>query len=672
MGITARGGWEAVKRHFRELGKDIQKEAFTVVGVGDMSGDVFGNGMLLSKKIRLVAAFDHRDIFIDPNPSPTKSYNERKRLFELPRSSWEDYDKSLISKGGGVFSRSAKSISLSPEMRKALATEAKAMAPNELIKTILKAPVELIWLGGVGAFFKSETEDHWRVGDRVNDAIRIDAAEIRAQVIGEGANLGLTQRARIEYALRGGRVNTDAIDNSAGVDSSDHEVNIKILLSAAIEQAELKSEDRNELLASMTEDVAGHVLRHNYDQTRALTLMEATASADIDIHARFIATLERRGRLNRTIESLPSEKEIAERRQQGRGLTRPELAVLLAYAKMLIFDELVASAAPDDPAFEAELFNYFPAALHKFTKPIVDHQLRREIIATRISNEIMDSCGVAFAQRVTETSRADFPTVALAYEAARRIYGLGEFAQAVDALDNIAPAPLQTELYLEASSLLKEEAFRLLTEKRSRDIILLQGVKNVVARYQAPVAELKKALGVVLSPDAAAALEARAEDWAAKGAPETLAHEAAMLSELENALDIVDLAIETGWSNPGVAAVYFALERMFNIDALSRSARNALPSDHFDKVALREIVDDIAARQRRLTRAVLNFADAEPAGAPGSWVSKLLARWEEHYKAEVHEFKLRAGEMDIVGSVSIGKLSLFVRFFDDLIHALET
>ncbi len=667
MGITARGAWEAVKRHFREMGKDIQTQVFTAAGVGDMSGDVFGNGMLLSKKTKLIAAFDHRDIFIDPKPDPAKSWKERKRLFDLPRSSWQDYDKKLISKGGGVFSRSAKAIPLTPEIKATLNITADSLTPSDLIKAILKAPVELFWLGGIGTYFKAETEEHWRVGDRANDAIRINAKEAGAQVIGEGANLGLTQLARIEFALKGGRVNTDAIDNSAGVDSSDHEVNIKILLSSAIEQAELKTEDRNDLLASMTDDVAEHVLQHNYDQTRAISHMEMTAADDLDIHARFMATLERKGRLDRTIEHLPNAEEINDRRQQGAGLTRPELSVLLAYAKLWLFDELVASHAPDDPVFESELYAYFPEALHSFTKPIVSHQLRREIIATRMSNEIVDTCGVAFAQRVVETTGVDFATVCLAYESARRIYSLADFGKRIDALDNSVPASLQLSLYLEAAGLLREQVFHLLSAQRSKDAILERGVKAIATRYKAPVAEFKKALPDILTTDAAEALQARFDYWIEQGAPEDLAKEAAALPSLEYALDIVDLAGETGWSNPGVGSVYFTVGRHFHFDALREKARREPPVDHFDKIAIRQITEDISARQRMLTKTVIAFAHGEPKGKNADWAHKLMAQWEESYSDTVARCHRVIAELDLAGPVSVGKFSLFTRKIDELI-----
>ncbi|WP_425408036.1 NAD-glutamate dehydrogenase [Hyphococcus sp.] len=671
MGITARGAWEAVKRHFRETGKDIQTEPFTVAGVGDMSGDVFGNGMLLSEQIRLVAAFDHRDIFIDPDPDPAKSYKERKRLFELPRSSWQDYDNKLISKGGGVFSRNAKSIALTPEIRTALDIDQKEITPSELIQAILKSPVELFWLGGIGTYFKAEAEENWRVGDRANDAVRINADDIRAQVIGEGANLGLTQRARIEFARNGGRINTDAIDNSAGVDSSDHEVNIKILLSNAVEHGELKLEERNPLLASMTDDVAEHVLRHNYDQTRAVTQMEVNAATDLDVYARFMTTLEREGRLDRAIEYLPDLDQIGQLRQQNLGPTRPDLAVLLAYAKLWLFDELVASNMPDDPLFERELFGYFPEALHQYNRALVSHQLRREIIATRLSNEMVDTCGVGFVQRAADTAGVDFAAVALAYEAVRRIYNLHDFAAAVDALDNNVPAQLQTKLYLEASSLLREQTFHLLGDLTARENLTQRGLKSVVGQYLDAVAEFKAALPDILPPDAAVALEDRRQRWIAQDAPEGIALDAASIPALEFAFDIVNLASETGWSNPGVGGVFFAIGRMFNIDAVREKARREPPSDHFDKIAIRQIIEDLTARQRQLTTHVIEFSKSEPKSAPAKWTQGAIDKWRDNASSAVAEFEATSGELDLTGPVSVGKFALFTRSLDALLAATD-
>lgn len=666
MGITARGAWEAVKRHFREMGKDIQTEPFTTTGVGDMSGDVFGNGMLLSEQTKLVAAFDHRDIFIDPDPDPAASYKERKRLFELPRSSWQDYDESLITKGGGVFSRSAKSIPISAQMGALLDISEKELTPNELIKAILKAKTELFWLGGIGTYFKSEAEENWRVGDRANDVIRISANEMRMSVVGEGANLGLTQLARIEYTRGGGRANTDAIDNSAGVDSSDHEVNIKILLSNAVEHGELKREDRNGLLASMTDDVAHHVLRHNYDQTRAISQMEISAPEDLDLYARFMSTLEREGRLDRAIEYLPGLEQLSTFKQQSLGLTRPDLSVLLAYAKMWLFDELANSSAPDDPLLEPELFGYFPEPLHQFSRAIVTHQLRREIISTRLSNEIADTCGVGFVLRAAETSGVDFATVALSYEAVRRIYNLKDYSASIDALDNTAPASLQTALYLEAASLLSEQTFHLLSDQASRESLSEHGLKSTIDQYHEPIAEFKNALPDILPEQAAAALETRYQHWKSLSAPDDIARDAATIPALEYAFDIVNLAAQTGWSNPGVGGVFFAIGRLFDIDAVREKARREPPADHFDKIAIRQVIEDLTARQRTLTMRVISATKAEPKSAPSKWTQKTVDKWLAGAEGPVAEFREAAGELDLTGTVSVGKFTLFIRKLDDL------
>lgn len=667
MGITARGAWEAVKRHFRELGKDIQSETFTAAGVGDMSGDVFGNGMLLSEKTCLIAAFDHRDIFIDPKPDAAKSFKERKRLFEMDRSSWADYDKKLISKGGGVFSRASKSIVITQEIADLLRIEATKLAPTDLIKAILKAPVELFWLGGIGTYFKADNEENWRVGDRANDMIRINGAQSGAKVIGEGANLGLTQLGRIEFARAGGRINTDAIDNSAGVDSSDHEVNIKILLSSAIEQAELKREDRNDLLASMTEDVAEHVLRHNYDQTRAITLMEANATADIDVHTRLMSTMERSGRLDRDVENLPTADEMFGLRQQGQGLTRPELSVLLAYAKLWVFDVLVSSEAPDDPMFEQELFAYFPEQLHSFTKPLTQHRLKREIISTRLSNEIMDTCGVSFLQRVIEAKGNDFATMALAYECARGIFDLSAFATSIDALDNRAPAELQTALYREASFLLREQVFHMLNSDHFRAHTAKHGVKPIIKKYQAPVADLKNSLNKVLGDEDQERFAAKIESWKAQGASDELAREATSLPLLENAIEIVDLASSVSWSNPSVGGLFFAIGRMFYFDLLRLKARQEPPADHFDRISVRQFADDLSELQVALTNTVIEFVGNEPKGNAAEWAGAAIARWEECNSTVVGAFHASVEELDLAGPVSVGKYALFAKRVEALI-----
>ncbi|MGR3364549.1 MAG: NAD-glutamate dehydrogenase, partial [Maritimibacter harenae] len=413
MGITARGAWESVKRHFREMGKDIQSEPFTVIGVGDMSGDVFGNGMLLSKQIRLVAAFDHRDIFIDPDPGdPETMWNERKRLFDLPRTSWQDYDTSLISKGGGVFSRGVKSVKLTDEIKALTGLDKDAVSPNELIHALLKSDVELLWFGGIGTYVKATHEQHWEVGDKTNDGLRVNADEVQARVIGEGANLGFTQAARIEYGRHGGRANADFVDNSAGVDSSDHEVNIKILLRPMVRGGEMSREARDKLLESMTDDVARHVLRHNYDQTLALSMAEHTAIADLDAHERFMLRLEELGQLDRDVEGLPSSEGVRALKGRGQGLTRSELAVLISYAKITLFDQLVASEVPDDPHFRAMLTHYFPDGVHKFGDAMDGHRLKREIISTVLANEMINLGGPTFIHRAIDSTTATVPAIA--------------------------------------------------------------------------------------------------------------------------------------------------------------------------------------------------------------------------------------------------------------------
>ncbi|MFN3673999.1 MAG: NAD-glutamate dehydrogenase domain-containing protein, partial [Bosea sp. (in: a-proteobacteria)] len=416
MGITARGAWEAVKRHFREIDIDIQSMPFTVAGVGDMSGDVFGNGMLLSPETRLVAAFDHRDIFLDPSPDPAKSLAERQRLFALPRSSWQDYDKALISPGGGVFSRQAKSIPLAPEVQALLGLPKAEATPPELMSAILKAPVDLLWFGGIGTYIRASDETDAQVGDRANDAIRIAGQEIRARVVGEGANLGATQRGRIEAARNGVRLNTDAIDNSAGVNTSDLEVNIKIALADPVRQGRLAEEARNALLATMTDEVGLLVLRNNYLQTLALSLTQLQGTSAIPAMRRLMQTLEGLGRLDRTVEYLPSDAILAEREKRGEALTRPELSVLLAYAKLALHDALLDSAIPDDPYLNSELVRYFPKALRDgYGAEIAGHKLRREIVATQLANAIINRGGPAIVSSLMDQARAQPPEIAASY-----------------------------------------------------------------------------------------------------------------------------------------------------------------------------------------------------------------------------------------------------------------
>ena len=545
MGITARGAWEAVKRHFRELGKNIQEEEFTVIGVGDMSGDVFGNGMLLSRKIRLLAAFDHRDIFIDPNPGDCEGcWEERRRLFDTPRSTWQDYDKKLISKGGGVFSRSLKSIDISKEIAALTGIDKPQVTPAELISALLKAECELLWFGGIGTYVKARAESNADVGDKTNDVLRVDAEDVRAKVVGEGANLGVTQRGRIAFARAGGAINTDAIDNSAGVDTSDHEVNIKILLSEAIRAGALKADKRDKLLASMTEDVGRLVLENNYDQTLALSLGQANAAADLDSHERFIQRLEAAGKLVRRVENLPLTSEFVTLRAANMGLTRPEISKLTAYSKIDLFDALVASGAPDDPAFVEPLKLYFPDELWKYEALMQTHRLRREIIATQLADDIVNRCGPSFIDRIKDISRTRTVTVACAFEAARRIFELEELVDRINALDNQVPAAAQIALHLRVTGALRR-ATTYLARNAGFESDEPPTILDVVERYKDLVAPQRANIDADLSAIERERVETRLRSLVELGAPEDLAREAALLSPLTLSLDVADLSIAT-------------------------------------------------------------------------------------------------------------------------------
>ncbi|MEE8272230.1 MAG: NAD-glutamate dehydrogenase domain-containing protein, partial [Alphaproteobacteria bacterium] len=459
MAITACGAWESVKRHFREVGHDIQNEDFTVIGCGDMSGDVFGNGMLLSKHIKLVAAFDHRNIFIDPDPDPATSWTERKRLFDLPRSSWEDYDAALISAGGGVFNRRAKSIPISAEMKRLLDITEDRLVPSDLLSAMLRAEVDLLWFGGIGTYVKASDERQAEAGDRTNDGLRVDGRELRAKVIGEGANLGLTQRGRIEYGLAGGRLNTDFVDNSGGVDCSDHEVNIKVLLNTVVADGEMTRKQRDRLLAEMTDEVGLLVLHDNYLQTQTLTMAESQGPAAVSALSRFMRNLERAGRLNREVEFLPDDEVLADRQNAALGLGRPELSVLLAYAKMELYDALLDSEVPDEPHLVADLIKYFPRPVRKrFRDVIPRHRLHREIIATILSNAVINRGGITFVSDLQEETDAAADEIARAFVVARETFDLRPVWIGIQSLDNEVPAATQVQMNMMTQDLLHRAA----------------------------------------------------------------------------------------------------------------------------------------------------------------------------------------------------------------------
>ncbi|HEY8573512.1 NAD-glutamate dehydrogenase [Phenylobacterium sp.] len=623
MGITARGAWEAVKRHFRELGKDIQKEPFTVVGCGDMSGDVFGNGMLLSKQIRLLAAFDHRHIFLDPDPDPARSWKERERMFKLPRSSWDDYDRKAISKGGGVFPRTLKSVPLSKEVRAMLGVDATAMTPAELINAILKAPAELLYLGGIGTYVKARHEANAEVGDKANDAVRVNGLDLRVKVIGEGANLGLTQAGRIEFAKLGGRVETDAIDNSAGVDSSDHEVNIKILTGMLERNGELTRRRRDTLLASMTDDVAAHVLAHNYDQTLALSLLEMDAPRELEAQAQFMTELEVQGRLDRAVEGLPDALQIAERQAAGQGLTRPELAVLLAYGKLELKRQLTVSQAPDDPFFERRLVEYFPKPLHRYRAQIRGHRLRREIIATVFANDVINRCGPSFPSRLMAAAGCDVAAFAAGYEAAKAVLEIEPLWKAIAALDGKAPAAGQMALFRATSRALRGATFwlarRAFREKLSVD--------ELIGRYAPGFKALKQLTPATVTEVEKTSIEARARELVEAGAPKDEARAVAILQSLTTAADLVDLAEASSWPVANVSRLYNAAGAAFAFDRLRSAAGQFAAGDNFERTALRRLIEDMLAEQTQLARAIMDFAGSAQAGADAASAREAVSSW---------------------------------------------
>jgi glutamate dehydrogenase len=621
MGITAKGAWESVKRHFRSLNRDSQNQDFTCVGIGDMSGDVFGNGMLLSEHIRLVAAFDHRHIFLDPNPDAARSFVERQRMFKVPRSSWDDYDKSLISAGGGVYPRSVKSIPVSPEVRAALGLRADVehLSPNELLSAILKAPVDLLWNGGIGTYVKSSAETHADVGDRANNAIRVNGGELRCRIVGEGGNLGFTQKGRIEAAQQGVLLNTDFIDNSAGVDTSDHEVNIKILLNDAVQRGELSFDGRNTQLAAMTDEVGQLVLWDNYRQNQAITLMEHQSAHRIGSLAHFIRTLEAEGTLDRQVENLPSETELAERKARGQGMTRPELAVLLSYDKIRLFQQLLDSDVPEDPYLSKELVRYFPAPLHdKYAEHMQRHRLKREIIATAVTNSTINRMGATFMMRMQEDTGQGPAAIAKAYTAAREILEARELWAQIEALDSKVAESTQIDAIMQVWSLLRHMT-RWLLNRPGGSLDIAANVE----RYNAGVSALRKALPAALTPTGKGDFESSQEKWEGLGLPAELAVRLARIPELRAALDMVEVAQQSGQSVEVVAGVFYELGEALDLEWL-RDQIEALPVDgHWHAQARGSLLDELNHQHRALATQVLALSGQDKGISPvQAWLQR--------------------------------------------------
>jgi len=601
IAITARGAWEGVKRHFREMGRDIQTEPFTVIGVGDMSGDVFGNGMLLSTQIQLKAAFNHMHIFLDPDPEIRTSFKERKRLFKLARSGWDDYNTSLISKGGGVFSRLDKSIPLSREVRAWLDVDDKQMAPNDLIRLLLKAEEDLFWNGGIGTYVKSSHETNAQVGDAQNNWLRINGNELRCKVVGEGGNLGLTQLGRIEYAGVGGRINTDFIDNSAGVDCSDHEVNIKILLNQVLRAGELNVTDRNKLLAEMTGEVAKLVLRDNYLQSQTISMMETLTGARLGAKQHFISVLESEGILDRDLEQLPHDDELNRRRVSGLGLTRPELSVLLSYSKIMLYRKLLDSDVPEDPWLSGELQRYFPVPLQeRYGKYMDGHRLKREIIATQVTNSLVNRMGASFATRMHDDTGASAAEIVRAFAIAREILRAREYWKAIEALDNKVDSKLQIDAMLVMWKLLRQTTRWVLNQPGNN-----LDIKASVELLGPGLKVLEKKIKRSLSNEEKQAVQERAEPLLEGGMPKTLALRAANLPLLYPALDVVESAARRNTNVLDVATVFFGLGDKLGLKWLGECIEKLTVDGHWHAHARGSLRDELYSQHRRLADSIL-------------------------------------------------------------------
>ena len=652
MGITARGAWESVKRHFREMDVDLSRTPFSVAGVGDMSGDVFGNGMLRERTIRLVAAFDHRDIFIDPNPDPERSFDERKRLFDLPRSSWRDFDRNIISPGGGVFSRAAKEIDLSVEARAALGLTAAKTTPQEVMNAVLRAPVDLLWFGGIGTYVRASSETDESAGDRANDAIRAVAAELRCKVVCEGANLGLTQRARIEGALHGIRLNNDAIDNSAGVNTSDVEVNLKIALSIPLRDGRLARSDRNILLAGMTDEVAALVLRNNYQQTLALSLVERRGLEDLGFQQRLIQTLEKRQLLDRAVEFLPTDMEIAERRRRAQPLTRPELAVLLAYAKLALHEDLLRSDVPDDPYLARELTRYFPQSiLSHFPEVLEGHRLRREIIATQLANSMINRGGPPVVVRIADQTGASVDRIAAAFAVVRDSFRLTTLNTSIEALDNKISSSVQLGLFAVVQNLLLDRIVWFL-----RNVDMRQGLAGIVDHYRVKIATVSGRLDQYLPPEAQRARDAAVLKMTSEGVPEPVARNVANLPALGSATDIVLIAERTVLPVAQVAAIYFAAEAYFQLDRVVAAARGIKLVDYFDRLAFDRGLDAMGDALRRLV------AEMTAVGGSGA---EAVAAFVQQKGNDVDRVRDALHEM-VTSGLTLSKLTVAASMLGDL------
>ncbi|WP_117235481.1 NAD-glutamate dehydrogenase [Vibrio maerlii] len=648
MGITAKGGWESVKRHFREMGINCQTTDFTAIGVGDMAGDVFGNGMLLSKHIRLQAAFNHLHIFIDPNPDSSTSWVERDRLFKLPRSSWEDYDSKLISKGGGIFSRRAKSISLTPEIQKMIGTKKASMAPNELIKALLQMQVDLLWNGGIGTYVKSSQETHAEVGDRANDVLRIDGKDLNAKVVGEGGNLGMTQLGRIEYALKGGRVNTDFVDNVGGVDCSDNEVNIKIFLNTLVANGDLTIKQRNQILESMEDEVGDIVLDDAYCQSESISVTEQQGTAVVKEQVRFIHTMEKAGHLDRALEYIPDDETLFEREKQGFALTRPELSVLVAYGKMVLKEELVQPEIANDPYHAQQLFNYFPTELRRnYSQYFDNHPLRAEIISTALANQMVNEMGCNFVTRLQEETGASVVDIANAYAASREIFRLADIFDSIRKLDNIASTQAQYDMLTFVRRALRRLSRWLLRNRSSK-----MSVQELVDLYQSDVDIIIQGLDSMLVAEEVSEHDDQAMAWIEQGIDKDVAHYVSRLSSLYSALDISTVAREKGKTVEQAATLYFNLGDRLSLHWFLSQINNQSVDNNWQALARAAFREDLDWQQRQLTGQVLSC------GCSGESldVMRALEEWIENNQTSLHRWE------SILNEFKVGNVHEFAKF----------
>ena len=642
MGITAKGAWVSVKRHFSEMGTDTQSQDFTCVGIGDLSGDVFGNGMLLSKHIKLVGAFNHMHIFIDPDPDTAISYKERKRMFGLSRSSWLDYNKDLISKGGGIFDRSAKTIKISKEAKKALDIEKSSLTPDELIKAILKSPVDLLWNGGIGTYVKSSTESDMEVGDRINDNLRVNGNELRCKVIGEGGNLGLTQKGRIEYALSGGRINTDSLDNSAGVDCSDHEVNIKIALSQAVEANKISIKKRNEILESMSDNVEESVLSNNMLQSQTVTISESKGFHALGDYSRFLTRLEKIGLLNRAVEFLPTDKQIEKRQSEKIGMTRPELSVMLSYAKMDIYNNIIGSKLVQDKYFERMLLDYFPKLLQdSFKEEILSHQLRCEIIATQITNMVVGRVGISFVSQIARDNGFEIADIVRNIIIVCESFRLEEVWQEIESLDNKeVPVQVQVSMFAATNKLLERSVLWLLRNVKSGSI-------SVTAQeYRSIIDDISDNLFSLLAPASRASYDGSFNAYKKCGVGSKLANKVASIDALSSAYDIIEVSKKLNTQITNVSQIYFKVGTRLHLKWLRNKILTSNTDNYWQRISTKTILEDLYHYQMKITSVIVEHGSCDKEGCDGDFALDQWIKTEDflvgRYDRFINDFKSQA------------------------------